>query len=394
MATFFAMPKLGLNMVEGRIVNWLVKEGAKVRAGEPILEIETDKATNEVESPVNGVLSKIMHKEGENVPCNGVLAVLLDEGESLPSSIPEMVGEEVAPRIEVQKEKAENTMVGKQSATSESGDGRIIISPSAKKLAKELGIDINRVIPSGNQIRREDVERAYQDMHEGSSSVLPDASDVVKKAFAGIRKITGEHMAVSVHTTARVALSLEVHAGKMMQRRKDLESSIGKVSYNVLLAEAAAKALSEFPYMNSRLEGEEIWEMKHSNIGIAVDTERGLLVPVIRNADQKSIETLHEEFAAMADRAVNGKATQQDLEGGTFTITNLGAFEIENFVPVINLPECAILAVGTIMPKAVAENGMIAALPMMNLTLVFDHRIVDGAGAAKFLQRIKHLLEA
>ena len=133
------------------------------------------------------------------------------------------------------------------------------------------------------------------------------------------------------------------------------------------------------------------WEI--SNVGIAVDTERGLMVPVLKNVDQKTIDVLHREFSQLSERALAGKATPQDLEGGTFTITNLGAQEIESFVPVINLPECAILALGAIMPKAVVMDGMVTARPMMSLTLVFDHRLVDGAGAAKFLQRIKHLLE-
>ena len=172
-----------------------------------------------------------------------------------------------------------------------------------------------------------------------------------------------------------------------------LENTLGKVSYNILLVEAVAKALKEFPYMNSRLVDEEIWELQQVNIGIAVDTERGLLVPALKDANSKSLEVLHREFSELTERALNGKATTQDLEGGTFTITNLGAQEIESFVPIINLPECAILAVGAIIQKAVVVPGAIIACPMMNLTLVFDHRLVDGAGAAKFLQRIKHLLE-
>ncbi len=200
-------------------------------------------------------------------------------------------------------------------------------------------------------------------------------------------------MALSVHTTARVALNLEVNAEKLTARRKSLEDTLGKVSYNILIAEAVGKALIEFPYMNSRLSGDEIWEMKSVNIGIAVDTERGLLVPVVKDAVNKPIDVLHHEFSSLAERALAGRSTPQDLEGGTFTITNLGAQEIESFVPVINLPECAILAVGAIMPKAVAVGSEAAVRKMMALTLVFDHRIVDGAAAAKFLQRVKHLLE-
>lgn len=391
MATFFAMPKLGLNMTEGRIVSWLVKEGALVKPGQPILEIETDKATNEVEAPVSGSIGKILHKEGDDVPCNGVLAVILAEGENLPAVIPSMIGEDVAPTAEVAaKMEAQQSQPGMDAHKPAVG-GRISISPSAKKLAAELGVDISKVVPTGNQVRREDIERAYTEM-KGQPGVEP-ALNIIKKPFTGIRKLTGEHMAQSAHTTARVALNLEVNSEKLLTRRKTLEAALGKVSYNVLIAETVARALNEFLYMNSRLSGDEIWEMSDINIGIAVDTERGLLVPVVKNADKKSIETLHQEFSGLAERALAGKSTPQDLESGTFTITNLGAQEIESFVPVINLPECAILAVGAIMAKAVALGETVAVRRMMTLTLVFDHRIVDGAAAARFLQRIKHLLE-
>ena len=391
MATFFAMPKLGLNMVEGRIVSWLVKEGAQVKSGQPILEIETDKATNEVEAPTTGTIGKILHKEGDNVACNGVLAVILSEGESLPDSIPAMIGEDVAPTSEVTVKRGDMTSQAAAGQQQPSSSGRISISPSAKKLADDLGVDISKVIPSGSQVRREDVERVYQEMKNKTSSA--PSMDAVKKPFTGIRKLTGERMAQSVHTTARVALNLEVNAEKLTTRRKSLEASLGKISYNILIAEAAGKALKEFPYMNSRLSGDEIWEMNAINIGIAVDTERGLLVPVVKDVVNKPIEVLHQEFSALAERALAGRSSPQDLEGGTFTITNLGAQEIESFVPIINLPECAILAVGAIMPKAIVIGDQVAVQKMMALTLVFDHRIVDGAAAAKFLQRIKHILE-
>ena len=391
MATFFAMPKLGLNMTEGRIVNWLIKEGALVKTGQPIIEIETDKATNEVEAPATGTIGKILHREGDDVPCNGVLAVILSEGEALPASIPAMLDAEVAPTSEVTVKKDGQSSQPSQSPQQSSIGGRISISPSAKKFADELGVDISKVIPSGTQVRREDVERVYQEMQNKTQPA--SSMDAMKKPFSGIRKLTGERMALSVHTTARVALNLEVNAEKLTLRRKSLETSLGKVSYNLLIAEAAGQALKEFPYMNSRLSGDEIWEMNSVNIGIAVDTERGLLVPVVKDVVNKSIEVLNQEFSGLAERALAGRSTPQDLENGTFTITNLGAQEIESFVPVINLPECAILAIGAIMPKAVAVGDQVVVQKMMALTLVFDHRIVDGAAAAKFLQRIKHLLE-
>lgn len=390
MATFFAMPKLGMNMTEGHIVNWLAREGDKVKAGEAILEIETDKATNEVEAPANGVLAKIIHEEGEDVPCNSVIAVILEEGEEMPEAIPSMIGEEVAPKARVMvKAEGEKTAPSGSDSGSASGQ-RIRTSPSARKLAEELGVNIAAVIPGGSQIKREDVQRAY-DMVKGGRAV--SSADVDRKPFTGIRKKIADLMVKSVHTTARVALNITADAEALTAVHKKLESNAGKLSYNVLIAKAAAQALEKYPYMNSRLEGDEIWEMKGINIGVAVNTDRGLLVPVLKDVDKKSLEELQEEFSDMAERTLSGRSKPDDLEGGTFTITNLGAQEIESFTPVINLPECAILAVGTILQKPAVKDGKVVIKNQMELTLVFDHRLVDGAPAAAFLQELKHIIE-
>jgi len=389
MATFFAMPKLGMNMTEGRIVSWLAKEGEKVKAGDAILEIETDKATNEVEAPQSGVLAKILHEEGEDVPCNSVLAVITEEGEEVPQNIPDMIGEEVAPRAEVVVKAGETGGKAESADAGEKSGRRVRISPSARKLAEELGVDISTVTPSGSQIKREDVQRAYE---AAGGAKAPDV-DADKKPFIGIRKRTAELMAESVHTTARVALNITADAEALIQARKKLEKSAGKVSYNVLISKAAAESLAVFPYMNARLVNDEIWEIKPINIGIAMNTERGLLVPVLKRADIKSIKDLQADFQALADRAAAGKSKPEDLEGGTFTITNLGAQEIESFVPVINLPECAILAVGAIMQKPAATDGKVVVKNLMQMTLVFDHRLVDGAPAAEFLKDLKNRIE-
>jgi len=389
MATFFTMPKLGMNMVEGHIVGWLVKEGDTVKQGQAILEIETDKATNEVEAPVSGILAKIMHHPGEDVPCNGVLAVILDNGEVLPAKIPEMIGEEVAPKADVSSAAtADATSAGFAGG---SDSGRIRISPSARKLAQELGVDISTVIPSGSQIKREDIERAHAQMQQKSKPKAPGG--VKAKAYGGMRKLTGDAMAASTSTTARVPLFLEANAEGLIKQRQSLSASGEKVSYNVLLAKLTAKAISEHPYINTQLSGDQIWEFEAINIGIAVDSEKGLYVPVLKDPDRKDISTLQQEFNALIERALQGRSTSEDLGNGTFTITNLGAQEIESFVPVINLPQCAILGVGAIIEKPVAVDGKIVPQHRIGLTLVFDHRLVDGAPAALFLQKIKHLIE-
>ena len=390
MATFFTMPKLGMNMTEGHITNWLVKEGAVIKEGDPILEIETDKATNEVESPASGILSKIMHNVGEDVPCNSVLAVILEKGENLPADIPVVIGQEVAPKSEAVIKPEDKSGKNESSSSPKSGKTRVRISPSAKKLAHELGIDINFVVPSGSQIKREDVQLAF---NTANKSKMTKPTTATVKPYSGIRKRIGKAMAASTSTTARVPLFLEANAEGLLKQRKAMEGSVGKISYNVLLAKLTAEALVEFPYMNAQLSGDEIWEFKQVNIGIAVDSEKGLFVPVLKNVDKRSIEDIHKEFLAVAERARNGKASADDLSEGTFTITNLGAQEIESFVPIINYPQCAILGVGAIKPKAVVIDGKVESRHMIGLTLVFDHRLVDGAPAARFFQKIKHLIE-
>lgn len=391
MAIFLTMPKLGMNMTEGTIVNWLAKEGTAIKRGEILLEIETDKATNEIESPANGILAKVLHKDGETVLCNTVIAVILQEGENMPGSIPSMIGADVAPKSEVSLKAGE---INEQDEPLESDliqSKRIRISPSARKLAKELGLDISTVVSHGSQIKREDVQKAYE-QQKGLSKEYRGA--VKKKPFEGMRKATGDLMSKSVRATARVALTLTVDAGKMVAEREQIQINEEKISYSVLLAKATAQALSEFPYMNSRLEADEIWELGDINIGIAVHTGKGLYVPVLEKVGQRTVEELHTEFKKLIEKAHSGSLRAEDLAGGTFTITNLGAMQIESFVPVINYPQCAILGVGAILPKPAVEEQRVVVKEQMELTLVFDHRLVDGEPAARFLQRLKEIIES
>jgi len=385
MANFFTMPKLGIDMTEGRIVNWMVKEGSLVKKGELILEVETDKAANEIESPVDGRLAKIVHKAGDQVACNTVIAVFLDEKEDMPASIPQMLGEfSSAGNIEESNHQVQEV---KQVPAVKH---RISVTPSAKKMAQELGIDLAAVVSENEYISREDVQRAYD---RKKPQVSKPELNVTRKPLTGIRKITAERMSRSANTTAQVALNLSVDASALIARREAEETNGRKISFNVLLAKAVSDALKVFPYMNSRLVDDEIWEIGQINIGIAVDTERGLYVPVLRDVECKNIEQLNDEYLSLVERAQSGKLNVEELEGGSFTITNLGEEHIESFAPVINLPECAILGVGMIMPKPVVENGVVVIKNMLALTLVFDHRLVDGRPAGKFLRKIKEIIE-
>jgi pyruvate dehydrogenase E2 component (dihydrolipoamide acetyltransferase) len=392
MATFFAMPKLGLNMTHGVIVDWLVAEGDRIEEGTPVLEVETDKATQEVEAPASGILAKIIKVAGDEVPCNHVIAVITAEGEAVPDEIPVEIAEGVAPKSELAGGAAAEAAEPAPAPEPEP-ERRISISPSARKLAEELGVDITQIKASG-RIKRADVEAAHAAMQEGGAAAEnAPGPGITVRAMSTLRRKTAEYMDRSARTVARVGLTLEVDAAALAAARQDTVVDGKKVSYNVLLARKAAEALTAFPYMNAQIREDEIWEFEAVNIGIAMDTDRGLLVPVLQDAAGKDLETLQREFNALTERALAGHSTLDDLQGGTFTITNLGGLEIESFLPVVNLPECAILGVGAIIEKPVVVDGEVTIRPRMKLTLAFDHRLVDGAPAARFLQRLKTLIE-
>ena len=395
MPIYFSMPKLGLNMSEGVIVRWLLNEGEKVQSGKPVLEIETDKATQELEAPGEGVLAKILAQPGEVVPCNNIIAVILAAGETLPGVIPTSITETALPQKGETSLTLEATAVTRPREPAGETE-RINISPVARALAEELGVDITMIPLRGGRIRREDVLAAAEAQKSQPAKTASAPAPEPKVAMPSLRKKIAEHMSLSARSVARVGLNLEADAQRLVDWRKRLQVSNKDISYNILLARLAASALHEFPYMNAQWVNDEVVLMPEINIGIAVETERGLVAPGLKGVDRKSVEPLQEEFNGASQRALNGRSTVTDLEGGTFTLTNLGSFEIESFLPIINVPECAILAVGAIQKKPVVndEGNGILIRPRISLTLAFDHRVIDGAPAAKFLQRLKHLVEA
>jgi pyruvate dehydrogenase E2 component (dihydrolipoamide acetyltransferase) len=281
-------------------------------------------------------------------------------------------------------------------------------TPVAQRMAADTGVDLRAIngTGSGGRIVKEDVTRATQSAPTVASApgvaeravALPAAEVIERIPLKGVRSIIAERMGNSVHTTARVTLVMEVDATEFVVARERLKSKVAEgwgfaPGYNDLLAKIVAVALRRFPYMNARLAPDAIEILAHINIGMAVDTERGLLVPVIRDADRKNLHQFGEEFRSLADKARNGRSLPDELSGGTFTITNLGMYEVDAFTPVINLPEAAILGVGRIAPKPLARGDQVVIRQMWTLSLVFDHRLVDGAPAARFMQYIKQLIE-
>jgi pyruvate dehydrogenase E2 component (dihydrolipoamide acetyltransferase) len=286
-------------------------------------------------------------------------------------------------------------------------------TPVAQKMAMAQGVDLRAVSGTGpgGKIVKEDVMRMTKSAERAiggdekpapvSGPTVAALPEVIERIpLKGVRGIIAERMGTSVHTTARVSLFMDVDATELVAIRERLKAKVSAdwgftPAYNDLLAMIVASALEKYPYMNARLasDGEAIEILGSINLGMAVDTERGLLVPVIRNANQKKLRQLGMEFREMADRARKGRSQLDELSGGTFTLTNLGMYEVDAFTPVINLPEVAILGVGRIAPKAVPYHGEVAVRQILTLSLVFDHRLVDGAPAARFLQHIKQVIE-
>jgi len=291
-------------------------------------------------------------------------------------------------------------------------------TPVAQRVAAETGVDLRAVTGTGpgGKITREDVERVVKGEEKREkreerrekiesvptvepSSIVGLSSEISERVpLKGVRAIIAERMAASVHTSARVTLFMEADATELVHMRERLKAKVEKdwgfaPGYNDLLAKIVANALRQFPYVNARLTPDSIERLAHVNLGLAVDTDRGLLVPVVRDADIKSVRQFGQEFRAMVERARTGRSLPDDLTGGTFTITNLGMYDVLAFTPVINLPEAAILGVGCITPQPVARNNQVEIRQMLMLSLVFDHRLVDGAPAARFLQYIKNLIE-
>ena len=446
MAEELFIPKLGQTVEEVTLINWLVKEGDKVEAGQGVLEVETDKAIFTVESPADGFIHLGPFKAGDVIQNLTVVALIGKADEQFYSSV--VKGEQ--PKQERASEKNIGTQIPFESLdVKQQESGRKFISPRARKLAGEKPVDLNTVIPTGGggvriierdilnilghdvkvsplaqrmaqeagldlrslkgsgaqgEITKTDVEQAIRMAKTGAGQhqIKPAPSaqkEVVQRIpLKGIRALIAERMSASVHTTARFTLFIEADATKLVHLRENLKQNVEKEwgfapSYNDLIAKIAAKALRQFPYVNARLVDDAIEQLGHVHIGMATDTERGLMVPVIRDVDQKSLREFGSQFRQLVERARSGRIALDDLKGGSFTITNLGNYDILTFVPVINLPEAAILAVGRITPKPVVVGDAIAIRQMWMLALVVDHRIVDGAPAAKFLQFIKDEIE-
>jgi pyruvate dehydrogenase E2 component (dihydrolipoamide acetyltransferase) len=389
MAVAVIFPKLDEAMRSGKIVRWLKNEGDRVEKGETILEIETEKTAFEIEAETSGILSKVMVKAGDEVPVGATIAFILKPGEEAPQ-VPE-------PVIVNTKKKTltEEPKVAKE-------PGEIKASPLARNIAKEHNIDLSMVTGTGpgGRITKEDVLQAIEEGKTVAAPLTgtePTIGEEEIVPLSSMREVIAQRMMESFQTP-HFYLSVEVDTQKLGKTRNRLipiiESKTGiRLTLTDLIIKITAKALEDNPSLNCSYVDGGVKLFKRIDIGLVTAVEGGLVVPVIRQADKKSLVEITQARAELVQKARERALSKEEMKGSTFTISNMGMFEIDQFSAIIQPPEAAILAVGRITDKAVVRNGDILVRPMMTLTLSIDHRVLDGAMGAKFLQSLKHYLE-
>lgn len=426
MAEVIRMPRMSDTMEEGNIVGWLKEEGESVEAGDTIAEVETDKATMELDSFVDGVLLHIAIKEGP-VPIDGVIAVIGKKGEDWKAALAAANGgngssQQEAPAVAAQTAEAAPVAQATPAPNATTPDDkRLKASPLAKNLAKEAGIDIHSVQGSGDQGRivKKDVE-ALIASPQAAPAPPPQATPPAPQAKAEkpaapattpftygggeanfedkpvsqMRKVIARRLGESKFTAPHFYLTVDINMDKAVQLRNRLkEVSTAKISFNDLVIKAAAAALRQHPAVNASWLGDVIRYNKDIHIGVAVAVPDGLLVPVVRYAEMKTLSQINTEVRHLAGKAKDKKLQPDEMQGNTFTISNLGMFGIEEFTVIINPPDACILAVGAIIEKPIVKDGQIVIGNMMKVTLSCDHRVVDGATGAQFLQTFTEILE-
>ena len=432
MATKVIMPKLSPTMEEGQISRWLKKEGDKVSMGEPLAEIDTDKATMEMQALANGVLRKILIGEGQAAPLGQTIAVIGEADEDIASLLSEAPAaapkQEPAKQEQEQKEPAPppppqakaaaagsspqpaaTVPNGRQPQAAASDSGRMIVSPLAARMAAEAGIDLRSLQGSGpgGRIIKRDIEEAMSQPKAAPAqpayprAVEPGqfpqiaASPYRDEPASEIRKVIAKRLVTSLGPVPHFFLTTEIEMDRAAEMRKGINALDPdlKISINDIIIKVVAAALRQHPEVNASFQGNFIRYYEHADVGVAVAIEDGLITPVVRSADQKSLSEIAGEVRELAERARSRKLKPEEYTGASFSISNLGMFGIDEFTAVINPPEGAILAVGAMSAKPVVRDNEIVIRQMMRVTMSCDHRVIDGATGAKFLQTFKKILE-
>lgn len=419
------MPKLGLTMVEGTVIQWFANEGDRINVGDRLLEVETDKLTNEIIADSEGILKSILVKAGESAEVQALIGIIASEGEDI-SSLQEGHSKD---KEEVITQGTNETAV-KADAKVSNDSGYTVATPYAKRRAAERGIDLSSVTATGYKgvILAKDVEGYESDeikikvtptarkMAEDKGINLADIyngtkirkADIVaieeKQSIEGetekagsMRKIIAQRMKASWAGTPMVTFNMEADMTELINLRERLKPVYGreglKLTYNHIIIKILSKLLVKYRYLNASFEDDTIIYHNHVNLGVAVDVEKGLMVPNVKGAEKMTLREIAAETERIIEEARTNRLSPDYLSGGTFTITNLGMFGMESFTPIINKPEVAILGINKIMEKPVAVNGQVVIRPMMNLSLTTDHSLVDGALSAKFLREIVDIIE-
>ena len=414
-----SMPALSPTMTEGKLAKWLVKEGDDVRSGDVIAEIETDKAVMEVEALDDGKMASILIAEGtEGVAVGTVIAEILADGET--SGLTDAPAENTSADTPAADTPADTSaaeavtpapvlaapvQVAPAPAVASNGT-RIFASPLARRIAADRGIDLASLKGSGpkGRIIKADLDQAPQHAAAASSmaSVSPSMAPVALGEDSSVvensqmRKVIASRLQQSMQESPHFYVNMDIDIGAMLAARKTLNDHAPdgvKISVNDMIIKAAAMALMRVPEVNASWEGDQTRRFNHADIAVAVAVEGGLLTPIIRHAEGKGLETISTEMAGLAKRAHDGKLTPEDYAGGSFTISNLGMFGVTSFTAVINPPQAAILAIGAGEERAVVRDGQLAVATMMTATLSSDHRVVDGANAARFMKTFKEIVE-
>jgi pyruvate dehydrogenase E2 component (dihydrolipoamide acetyltransferase) len=429
------MPKMGMTMKVGKVSKWYKNEGDSVEKGETLFEVETEKITNKIEAPDSGLLFQVVVPAGETVPVGTILAVISQNGEQPPriegiqlGDVEEMQGAAATPQT------AEATPEPQEKK-------RVLSTPSARRLAKELGVDLSLVTGSGpkGKIKETDV-RKFHEEGPPAPKITPLAAEIARQEgldistitgtgengkitkedvqhalaasedapeaqpteariipFEGMRKAIADNMHASLQNAAQLTTFTEVDVTEMVRFRDMMRAEFArddsvKISYNDIIVMATARALTRHPIMNSTLVGEEILLHETVHLGIAVALPEGLIVPKLRNAEKKSLLEIAKEVRELAQKAREGALAVEEVTDGTFTISNVSMLDMDGFTPVLNPPETGILGVGRVIEKPAVFNGEIAVRHMMTLSLTFDHRVVDGAPAMTFLRDLARFL--
>ena len=390
MAFEFKLPDIGEGVVEGEIVQWLVKEGDQVKEDQPLVEVMTDKATVEIPSPVAGKVEKCIGSEGDTVDVGATLVVIGVEGEESGSE----------PREEVPVDEPAKKTKKKESAAKPSKAPAVLATPAVRKAAREKGIDLADVAGTGpkGRITADDLDQHVAAAGSSAREAAPVSESAETIPYRGLRRKIGAHLSQSKQTAAHYTYVEEVDVTELVRLRRKLTAleDADRPTYLPFIMKAVVAGLRKFPLLNARLdEGQGVIRLLDEyNLGLAIATEEGLIVPVIRDVDKKSLREITREIATLADRSREGALEVSELQGSTFTITSLGALGGLMATPIINYPEVAILGVHKVAQRPVVRGDQIVIREMMNLSISLDHRVVDGAVAAEFMQHVIAFLEA